>query len=181
VNSATVKVKKGVDEVPVMSRELEVKIKLSNGQTATRYLSMLYDPVNGLFWWNTDSPEATAARRKLGMPVFLPRDSIICLTDSRFVLFWNGWVSTGHILIRESDERYPSLNEGLTHVLVALEGRRGDVEAGKFLHEYKEVQFQGLDRDFLFAKNVANLIGPTLKEVRRVGNAWQITEAGPNG
>ena len=53
VNSATVKVKKGVDEVPVMSRELEVKIKLSNGQTATRYLSMLYDPVTGLFWWNT--------------------------------------------------------------------------------------------------------------------------------
>ncbi|HWY21204.1 MAG TPA: hypothetical protein VNX26_08290 [Candidatus Acidoferrum sp.] len=115
------------------------------------------------------------------MSALLPHDSVICLTDSKFVLFWNGWVSTGHILIRESAERYSSLDKGLARVLLALEGWRGDIEAGKFLHEYKEVQFQGLDRDFLFARNVANRVGPRLSDVKRVGNEWHIVEDGPNG
>ncbi len=163
------------------SRELEVQIELSNQQTVTRYVSVLYDPATRLLWWNTDSTDATAARRKLGAPVLLPHDSALSLTDSKFVLFWNGWTSGGRILIRESAERYASLDKGLAHLLLVLEAKRGDIEAGKLLHEYKEVQFPDLDRDFLFARNVANRVGPTLRDVNRVGNEWHIVEDGPNG
>jgi hypothetical protein len=43
------------------------------------------------------------------------------------------------------------------------------------------VQFPSLDRDFLFRKNIANPVGPTLNSVNRVGNEWHIVEDGPNG
>ena len=118
---------------------------------------------------------------KLASLCFSHTNSIICLTTSKFVLFWNGWTSGGRILIRESAERYPSFEKGLQHVLLAIAGKRDDIEAGKFIHAYKEVQFSELNRDFLFARNVANRVGPTLREVRRVANEWHIVEDGPNG
>ena len=65
--------------------------------------------------------------------------------------------------------------------MLALEAKRPEIEAGKFLHEYREVRFSDLDRDFLFARNVSNRVGPTLREVKRVGNEWHVVEDSPNG
>lgn len=180
VKSGTFKVKKGADGVTVESREFEVQVELSKG-TVKRYVSVLYDPTSRLLWWNTDSTDAIAARGRLGASVLLPRDSAICLTESKFVLFWNGWSSGGRILIRESNDRFPGLDEGVAFVLSSLEAKRGDIESGRFLHEYREVQFPNLDDDFLFARNVANPVGPTLGGVKRIGNEWHITENSPNG
>jgi hypothetical protein len=179
--SRKVEVRKGVHKIHLESREAEVEIKLSNEKTVTWYVSMLYDPQTRLFWWNSDSLSAASARRNLGIPALLPRDSVICLTDSKFVMFWNGWVGGASIFIRESSEKYSSMDEGQSHVLQVLEARRPDIEGGNLIHQYKEVKFPGLNRDFLYKKYVANAIGPTLKDVTEVGGEWHVVEDGPNG
>jgi hypothetical protein len=85
------------------------------------------------------------------------------------------------MMILESSDHASSLFEGQEHVRQVLEEGCADIEAGKFLQEYKRVEFPSLDRDFLFMRNVANLVGPTPKSVTLVGNEWQIVEDGPNG
>ena len=62
-----------------------------------------------------------------------------------------------------------------------LGDKRGDLQAGRFLHEYKEVAFLGLGREFIDSKDEAINRGPKLKDVSRVGARWQIIEEGPNG
>jgi hypothetical protein len=181
VRSGKFEVRKGAHKIHPESREAEVEIKLSKEKTVTWYVSMLYDPQTRLFWWNSDSLAAASARRNLGIPALLPRDGVICLTDSKFVMFWNGWVGGGSIFIRESSEQYSSMDEGQSHVLQVLEARRPDIEAGKLLYHYKEVKFPGLNKDFLYKKYVANAIGPTLKDVAQVGDEWHVVEDGPNG
>jgi len=174
-------VRKGRDKVRVQSREIQVEIHLPKEQTVTWYVSMLYDAKTKLFWWNSDSVAVASARRNLGISALLPRDSKVCLTDSKFVLFWNGWIAGDSIFIRESSEHYSSFDEGQAHVLEVLETRRGEIEAGKFLHQYKEVKFSGLSKDFLYKKDVANAIGPELRDVTQIGDEWHIVEDGPNG
>ena len=166
-------------KVPVEFRAVHVRLELPNLETAIMDVTMLHDSRSKLFWWQADP--VPAIQQGLDVSPSLPRDSVIFLTASKFVMFWNGWVSGDHILVRESNEHYSTLDEGEAHVLHALEGRRGDIEAGMFLHQYKEVRFEGLDRGFLYRKNVANLIGPKLREVTRAGNNWRIVEDGPNG
>jgi hypothetical protein len=179
VKSGTFEASKGSGKVPLESRALQARIELPSHNTAILDVLMLYDPGTKLFWWQADP--VPAVRHDLDFSKLLPPNSVICITDSKFVTFWNGWISADQILVRESAEHYSSLDEGQAHVLAALENSRGDIDSGKFIHEYKKVKFGRPDRDFLFAKNVENLVGPTLRDVRRVGNEWQIIEDGPNG
>lgn len=179
IQSGTLEVSKGSGKVPVQARKLQARIELSGQRTATRDVSMLYDPETKLFWWGTE-PMA-AVRQGSDHPLFLPSNSVICLTNSAFVMFWNGWISTRQILIRESSEHYPSLDDGQAHVLRVLEDRRADIDSGRFIHEYKRIVFKDLDTDFLNGKYSAINIGPTLRDVRRVGDAWQIVEDGHYG
>lgn len=181
--SGTFDVREESAKVPMQLRELEVGIELPSHETVRWFVSMLYDPGTRLFWWHTDSVDFAAARRKTGLPATLPSNSVICFTKSRFILFWNGWASGGRILIRESTEHYSSLDEGQAYVLHVLEERRGDIEAGRFLFNYKEVVFPGLDGDFLYSRGdtAGPRMGPKLRDVTRVGNDWQIVEDGPNG
>ena len=111
----------------------------------------------------------------------LPHNSLIFLTRSKFVMFWNGWGSAARILIRESSEHYSSLDEGQTNVFHVLGDKREDLQAGRFLHEYKEVAFLGLGRDFIDSKYETINRGLKLKDVSRAGARWQIIEEGPNG
>ena len=178
--SGNFEVTKGTDKVRVESREIEVEIRLTK-ETVTWYVSMLYDAKTKLLWWNSDSIAAASARRNLGVPALLPRGSRVCLTDSKFVLFWNGWVAGDSVFIRESSEQFSSFDEGQAHVLEVIKARRGEIEAGQFVHQYKEVKFPGLSKDFLYKKYVANAIGPELRDVTQIGDEWRIVEDGPNG
>jgi len=83
-------------------------------------------------------------------------------------------------VILESSDRFSSIDEGQEKALRTIEDRRADVEGGKFLQEYKRIDLT-LSSDFRFKKNVANLVGPTLEAVSRVGSEWHIVENGPNG
>lgn len=179
--SGTFEVRKGTGRARVESREIEVEIDLPRQQPVRWYVSMLYDPKTKLFWWNSDSVAAASARRNQGVPALLPRESTVCLTDAKFVLFWNGWVSGDSIFVRESSDHFSSIESGQDHVLQVLGSRRGDIEAGKFIHQYKEVKFPGLNKDFLYKKYVANAVGPSLKDVTQVDDKWHIVEEGPNG
>jgi len=176
VESGTFGVRKGSGMATVESREFQVKIELPSQKSETLHASMLYDPRTKAFWWQTDAVAAAAARRKLSMPALLPHDSVICLTDSKFVLFWNGPRSGGYVFVLESDEHYSSMDEGQAHVLRSLQDRP------EFFYDYKRIQLRGLDKDFLFSKgDTAIKTGPKLRDVKRVGGEWQITEDGPNG
>jgi len=73
------------------------------------------------------------------------------------------------------------LDEGQTNVFHVLVDRRGDLQAGRFLHEYKEVAFLGLGRDFIDSRDEATNRGLKLKDVSKIGARWQIIEEGPNG
>lgn len=179
VESGAIEVCKGSGKVSVQARKFQVRIQLPSQKIATRDVSMLYDPANKLFWWGTE-PLASVSKDS-STAVFLPSNSVICLTDSAFVMFWNGWVSTRQIFVRESSEHYPSLDVGQAHVLRVLEDRRSDIDAERFIHEYKRILFKDLDRDFLEGKYSAISVGPTLSDVRRVGDDWQITEEGHYG
>jgi hypothetical protein len=159
-------------KVGVERRVLDVRIETDKHGTVTENVLIFYDPRTKLFWWENSLP----LQHQL-----LPKNAVMCLTSSRLVMFWNGWVSTGQILVLESSDHATSLDEGQDRVLQLLEGRRADIEAGKFIRQQKRVEFPSLDRDFLFKKGVANLVGPTLREVQRVGNEWHIIEDGPNG
>ena len=159
-------------EVTVERRTADVRIETANHGTVTENVLIVYDPRTKLFWWENSLP----LQHQL-----LPKNAVMFLTNSKLVMFWNGWVSTGQILILESSEHASSLNEGQERILQLLEGRRADIAAGKFIHERKRVEFPSLDREFLFKKDVANLVGPTLREVDHVGNEWHIIEDGPNG
>jgi len=140
---------------------------------------MLYDPRSKLFWWQADP--IPSIHQTTSISQMLPHNSLIFLTRSKFVMFWNGWGSAARIFIRESSEHYSSLDEGQTNVFHVLGDKRGDLQAGRFLHEYKEVAFLGLDRDFIDSKYEAVNRGLKLKDVSRVGARWQIIEEGPNG
>jgi hypothetical protein len=179
VKSGTFEVNKGLGKVPVQARELLVRIELRSRKAETLDVSMLYDPVTKLFWWRTDS--VAAVPRNPDIPVSLLPNSVICLTDSKFVTFWDGNRSGRAIFIFESTEHYSSMDEGQSHLIRVFEDRRGDIDSDKFIEEYKRILIKGLDDDFLFVKNVANRIGPTLRDVKRVGNEWQVVEDGPNG
>lgn len=181
VKSGTFGVRKGSDKVAVESSELQVRIGLPSHTTTTLDVSMIYDSGTKLFWWRLDSVGAASVRQNPDTPALLPRNSLICLTDSKFVFFWNGWVSGGYILVSDSVEHYSSLDEGKAHLLRVLEDRRGDIDSGKFFDDYRQVEFQELNRDFLCANRSAFCIGPTLRDVRRVGDEWRIIEDGPNG
>lgn len=136
---------------------------------------MFFDTRSKAFWWEDRLPlEVTSGR-------LLPKNSVMFLTDSKFILFWNGWIPNSYILILQSSEHVSSLDEGQDRVLRVLEDRRGDIESGKFLHKYEKVQFPGLDQDFLCAKDSAFCAGPTLEDVKRVGGEWLVYEDGPNG
>jgi len=176
IKSGRFEVKKGREKVPVESRELQARIELPNQKTETLYVSMLYDPHTKLFWWNTDAVAAANARKGGGISTLLPRDSVMCLTDSKFVLFWNGEFSGGYVFVLESAEHYLTLDEGQTHVLRVLH------DQPEFIWKDQRINFPGLPRDFLFSKaDSAIRIGPKLKDVTRVGNEWHISEEGPNG
>jgi hypothetical protein len=179
VKSGTIEVCGVSGKGSVQAREFQVRIELPSQRIATRDVSMLYDPATKLFWWGTE--HLASVPKNSSAPVFLPSNSVICLTDSAFVMFWNGWVSTSQIFVRESSERYPSLDAGQAYVLRVLEDRRGDIDAERFIHEYKRILFNDLGRDFLDGKFSAISVGPTLSDVRRVGDDWQITEDGHYG
>jgi hypothetical protein len=175
VKSVAVEVQKGSGKVSVESRVLPVQIELPSQKTVPEIVLMFYDPGSKAFWWEERLPLEPA------LGTLLPRNSVMFLSDSKFILFWNGWVSGDSVFVLESTEHYSSLNEGQAHVLQELEARRDDIQAGRFLHRYKETKPFGLDRAFLYKKNVANAIGPTLRDVKRVGDEWHIVEDGPNG
>jgi len=168
-------------QAQVESRALETQVELPSLKTAILDVVVLYDPHSKLFWWNANT--VPTVRQIKGVSEMLPRDSVIFLTKASFVFFWNGWASGGHIFIRESKEQFSSLDEGQAHVFQVLEDRRGDIDEGKFLHSYKEVVFQGLERDFLYSKGdiAGPRRGPRLRDVTRVGNNWRIVEDSPNG
>lgn len=181
VKSRSFDVRKGSDKVLVESREFQVRVELPSHKAAMLHVSMLYDPGSKLFWWYIDSVAAATARQKLGIPVLFPHHGVIRLTESKFILFWNGEFSGDYIFVLESAEHYSSMDEGQVHLLHMLQGRLGDIDSGKPIHEFKRIEFPGLDKDFLFAKNSAFYVGPKLKDVKRIGHEWQITEDGPNG
>jgi len=121
LKSGVFEVKKGAGKVPVESREFQVNIALPNNKNEMLYVSLLYDPHTKLFWWYTDSVAAASARQKLGAPMLIPYDSALCLTDSKFVLFWNGPFSGDNIFILDSSEHYSSFDEGQAHFLRMLQ------------------------------------------------------------
>ena len=166
-------------KTPVESRVLQVQVELSNHNTAILNVLMLYDPRSKLFWWQADP--IPSIHQTTSISQMLPHNSLIFLTRSKFVMFWNGWGSAARILIRESSEHYSSLDEGQTNVFHVLGDKREDLQAGRFLHEYKEVAFLGLGRDFIDSKYEAVNRGLKLKDVSRVGARWQIIEESPNG
>lgn len=171
VKSSTFEVQTESEKVRVERRILDVQMETANHQTVTENVLMFYDPGSKLFWWAHSLPLQH-------QPV--PKDAVMFLTNSKFIMFWNGWISTGKMVILESSERASTMDEGQEKALRTLEDRHADVEGGKFLQEYKHIDLT-LDSDFLFKKNVANLIGPALRAVSRVGSKWQIVEDGPNG
>jgi hypothetical protein len=176
IESGAFEVMKGTGKVPVESRELQTRIELASCKTETLHISMLYDPASKLFWWNSDAVAAAEVRRQLAIPSLLPRDSVMCLTNSRFVLFWNGDFSGAHIFVRESREHYLSLDEGQAHVLRALH------ERPDFVWDYRRIDFSQLPKDFVFSKTESSIrIGPKLRAVEQIDAEWHITEDGPNG
>ena len=179
VKSATFEVRSELGHTRVESRVLQVRVELPNDTSSILDVSMLYDSQSKLFWWQADPTPSIHQSKDISQT--LPPNSLIFLTGSKFVMFWNGWGSAGRILVRESCERQLSMNEGQLEVLRVLEERRGDIQAGKFLHEYKEIPFTGLDRDFIVSKYAAINRGLKLRDVSRVSNNWQIVEDGPNG
>jgi hypothetical protein len=179
VKSATFEVRSELGHTRVESRVLQARVELPNDTSSILDVSMLYDSDSKLFWWQADPVPSIHQPKDISQT--LPRNSLIFLTGSKFVMFWNGWGSAARILVRESCERHLSMNEGQVEVLRVLEERRGDIQAGKFLHEYKEIPFTGLDRDFIVSKYTAINRGLKLRDVSRVSNNWQIVEDGPNG
>ena len=179
MKSSAYEVSSGSGRTSVKARAVQVEVVLPKGENTILNVSMLYDAPSKLFWWQAEP--GPAVQQPVDISQLLPQNSVFFLTASKFVMFWNGWVSADRILVRESAEHYSTFDEGQSHVLHVLEERRGDIEAGMFLQEYKEIKFEGLDRDFIFRKNVANLVGPKLREVKHVGNNWRIVEDGPNG
>lgn len=179
VKSATFDVRSELGHTRVESRVLQVRVELPNDTSSILDVSMLYDSQSKLFWWQADPVPAIHQPKDISQT--LPHNSVIFLTGSKFVMFWNGWGSAARILVRESSERYLSMNKGQAEVLRVLEDRRADIQAGKFLHEYKEIPFAGLDRDFIASKYAAINRGLTLRDVSRVSNKWHIVEDGPNG
>lgn len=175
VKTVALQVQKDSGTVSVESRVLPVQILLPNEKTMPEIVLIFYDPATKAFWWEDRLP------REPALGTLLPKNSVMVVSDSKFILFWNGWASGDSIFILESTEHYSSLDEGQAHVLQELEAHRGDIQAGRFLHQYTETKPFRLGRDFLYKKYVAKAIGPTMREVRRVGNEWQITEDGPNG
>ena len=179
VKSATFDVRNELGHTRVESRVLQARVELPNDTSSILDVSMLYDSDSKLFWWQADPVPSIHQPKDISHT--LPRNSLIFLTGSKFVMFWNGGGSSARILVRESCERHLSMNEGQVEVLRVLEERRGDIQAGKFLHEYKEIPFTGLDRDFIVSKYTAINRGLKLRDVSRVSNNWQIVEDGPNG
>jgi hypothetical protein len=181
VKSGSFEVRKGSGEVSVESRELQIRIELPSHRTETLDVSMLYDPGTKLFWWHVGSVEAAAVRRNPDTPVLLLPNSVICLTDSKFVLFWNGQGSGSYIFVFELAEHYSSLDEGQTRLLHMFEDRRNDIDSDKFIEEYKRIFIKDMDKYFPRDTHSAINIGPMLRDVRRVGDDWQIIEDGHYG
>lgn len=179
VKSGTFEVKSESGRASVESRVLQVCADLPNGSTAILDVSMLYDPGSKLFWWQADP--VPARHEAKDTPFMLPRNSVVFLMKSKFVMFWNGWGSAARILVRESSERESSLDQAQARVLYDLSERRADIQAAKFLHKYKEIAFPGLDRDFIVSKYDAVNRGLELRDLSRLGQNWQIVEDGPNG
>ena len=171
VKSSTFEVQTESGKVWVERRILDVQMETANHQTVTENVLMFYDPRSKLFWWAHSLPLQHQP---------LPKNAVMFLTNSKFIMFWNGWVSTGKMVILESSDRFSSIDEGQEKALRTIEDHHVDVEGGKFLQEYKRIDLT-LNSDFRFEKNVANLVGPTLEAVSRVGSEWHIVEDGPNG
>jgi len=75
-------------KTPVESRVLQVKVELSNHNAAILNVLMLYDPHSKLFWWQADP--IPSIHQATSISQMLPHNSLIFLTRSIFVMFWNG-------------------------------------------------------------------------------------------
>lgn len=104
VDSATFRVQRDSGKVTVQSRVLPVQIQLPSNKTVPVDALMFYDPRRKAFWWDRLPLGLNSAR-------LLPQDSAMFVTDSKFTIFWNGWVSGGYIMIQSSDH-VSSLHEG---------------------------------------------------------------------
>ena len=127
VKSATFDVRSELGHSRVQSRVLQVRVELPNDTSSILDVSMLYDSQSKLFWWQADPVPAIHQPKDISQT--LPHNSVIFLTGSKFVMFWNGWGSAARILVRESSERYLSMSKGQAEVLRVLEERRADIQA----------------------------------------------------
>jgi hypothetical protein len=92
VDSATFKVQRDSGKATVHSRVLPVQIQLPSNKTVHVDVLMFHDPRSKAFWWDRLPLGLSPAR-------LLPQDSAMFVTDSKFIFFWNGWVSGGYIMI----------------------------------------------------------------------------------
>jgi hypothetical protein len=140
----------------------DLNVSCPEGETVLLHVFAIYDPKTQLFWWNyvRSNPKRPETLNSL-----LSDYAAIYETETKFVTFRGG----AALAVAESQERYPSMELSLAHVLASFEEKRCRIDAAHLPETYFTVD----DSLRKFTERMsAAMIQATLLEVTK-NESWQ--------